>query len=60
MMDKMVAQLKTEQQDDTEKLEYCGKEVDLADDKNKALERFVADLEKGNCKNKRNDINYDR
>merc|ERR1719383_1025036 len=45
MIDKMVAELKTEQQDDDSKLEYCKVELDLADDKKKALERSVADLE---------------
>merc|ERR1719471_1505215 len=46
MIDTMVAELKAEQQDDTDKLEYCKTELDLADDKKKALERSVSDLEK--------------
>merc|ERR1740129_370038 len=46
MIDIMVAELKTEQQDDDHKLEYCKVELDLADDKKKALERSIADLEK--------------
>jgi chromosome segregation ATPase len=46
MIDSMVAELKTEQQDDTDKLEYCKVQLDLADDKKKALERSIADLEK--------------
>lgn len=52
MIDKMVAELKTEQQDDDHKLEYCKVELDLADDKKKALERSVADLEKAIAKAK--------
>merc|ERR550534_2379743 len=52
MIDKMVAELKTEQQDDTEKLEYCKTELDLADDKKKSLERAVSDLEKDIAKAK--------
>merc|ERR550534_1608316 len=52
MIDKMVAELKTEQQDDTDKLEYCKTELDLADDKKKGLERSVADLEKAIAKAK--------
>merc|ERR1719208_707596 len=45
MIDTMVAELKTEQQDDDHKLEYCKVELDLADDKKKALEHVVSDLE---------------
>merc|ERR1719158_2060377 len=45
MIDEMVATLKTEQQDDDHKKEYCAKQFDLADDKKKSLERSVADLE---------------
>merc|ERR1719379_325190 len=41
----MIATLKTEQQDDDHKKEYCAKEFDLADDKKKNLERSIADLE---------------
>merc|ERR1719208_594055 len=52
MIDTMVAELKTEQQDDDNKLEYCKVELDLADDKKKALERSVADLEKAIAKAK--------
>merc|ERR1719486_662752 len=44
MIDEMVATLKTEQLDDDHKKEYCAKEFDLADDKKKALERSVSDL----------------
>merc|ERR1719305_686401 len=43
MIDEMVETLKTEQLDDHKK-EYCAKEFDLADDKKKALERSVSDL----------------
>jgi len=46
MIDSMVTELKAEQQDDTDKLEYCKTELDLADDKKKSLERAVSDLEK--------------
>merc|ERR1719433_2154966 len=35
MIDEMVAVLKTEQQDDDHKKEYCAKQFDLADDKKK-------------------------
>merc|ERR1719171_821555 len=45
MIDAMVATLKTEQQDDDHKKEYCAKQFDLADDKKKGLERSKADLE---------------
>jgi len=52
MIDAMVAELKQEQQDDADKLEYCKSQFDLADDKKKALERSVADLEKAIAKAK--------
>jgi len=52
MIDTMVAELKTEQQDDTDKLEYCKTELDLADDKKKSLERAVSELEKDMAKAK--------
>ncbi len=39
MIGEMVAVLKAEQQDDDDKKEYCAKQFDLADDKQKALER---------------------
>merc|ERR1719235_3173834 len=42
----MVVTLKKEQQDDNDKKEYCEKQFDLADDKKKALERSVSNLEK--------------
>merc|ERR1719201_372566 len=45
MIDEMVATLKTEQQDDDHKKEYCAKQFDQADDKKKSLEKSVADLE---------------
>merc|ERR1719216_712017 len=41
----MVATLKVEQADDDSKKEYCGKELDLADDKKKGLEHSISDLE---------------
>jgi len=52
MIDTMVAELKAEQQDDTDKLEYCKTELDLADDKKKSLERAVSVLEKDIAKAK--------
>jgi len=45
MIDAMVAELKQEQQDDANKKEYCTIQLDTADDKKKALERTVSDLE---------------
>jgi len=45
MIDDLVATLKTEQQDDENKKEYCDAEFDTADDKKKALEKQVSDLE---------------
>jgi len=45
MIDEMAATLKTEQQDDDHKKEYCAKQFDLSDDKKKTLERSVSDLE---------------
>merc|ERR1719379_1320431 len=41
----MVVTLKQEQKDDDAKKEYCGKEFDTSDDKQKELERTIADLE---------------
>jgi len=45
MIDEMSATLKTEQQDDDHKKEYCAAQFDKADDKKKGLERSVSDLE---------------
>merc|ERR1719412_2503624 len=45
MVDEMVVTLKAEQAEDDEKKEYCAKEMDLADDKKRGLERTVSDLE---------------
>jgi len=45
MIDDLVVELKTEQQDDENKKEYCDHEFDTADDKKKALEKQVSDLE---------------
>merc|ERR1719506_3267620 len=45
MIDEMVVTLKTEQNDDDHKKEYCAKQFDLSDDKKKGLERAVSDLE---------------
>merc|ERR1719445_1272477 len=52
MIDTMVAELKAEQQDDTDKLEYCKSQLDLSDDKKKSLERAVSELEKDIAKAK--------
>merc|ERR1719210_1457145 len=41
----MVDTLKKEQVDDDNKKEYCGTQMDSSDDKKKALERSVSDLE---------------
>jgi septal ring factor EnvC (AmiA/AmiB activator) len=45
MIDDMVQTLKTEQVDDDNKKEYCGTELDSADDKKKSLEHSISDLE---------------
>merc|ERR1719410_673777 len=45
MIDDMVATLKVEQADDDAKKEYCGTELDLADDKKKGLEHTISGLE---------------
>jgi septal ring factor EnvC (AmiA/AmiB activator) len=45
MIDEMVDVLKQEQQDDSDKLEYCQKQFDSSDDKKKELEHTVEDLE---------------
>merc|ERR1719220_3002937 len=52
MIDTMAAELKAEQQDDTDKLAYCKTELDLSDDKKKSLERAVSLLEKDIAKAK--------
>jgi len=52
MIDNMVATLKTEQQDDNDKKEYCEAQFDLSDDKKKGLERSVSNLEKAIAKAK--------
>merc|ERR1719161_1007069 len=46
MIDDMVVLLGKEQVDDDEKKAYCEAEFDKADDKKKALERSISDLEK--------------
>jgi len=46
MCDDMVALLKEEQVDDDNKKEYCAEQFDLAEDKQKALERTISQLEK--------------
>merc|ERR1711933_39950 len=45
MIDDMVATLKKEQTDDTNKKEYCEKQFDNIDDKKKELEKGISDLE---------------
>merc|ERR1719210_990477 len=45
MIDNMVGILKTEQDDDDHKKEYCAAQFDASDDKKKALERSVAGVE---------------
>jgi len=45
MCDDMVAVLEQEQHDDDHKQEYCNKQLDLTDDKRKALERTFAQKE---------------
>jgi len=45
MIDNMVQVLKTEQQDDDHKKEYCAEQFDIADDKKKSLEHTVSDEE---------------
>jgi len=45
MIDDMVVALKQEQSDDDKKKEYCNKQFDLSDDKKKALEQKIEDLE---------------
>merc|ERR1719262_1352425 len=46
MIDDMVILLGKEQEDDDAKKAYCLKEFDLSDDKKKALERSISNLEK--------------
>jgi chromosome segregation ATPase len=43
MIDSLVSSLKTEQQDDDNKKEYCGSQLDFTDDSKKALERKMSD-----------------
>jgi len=45
MIDEMVATMKAEQEEDDAKKEYCAREMDMADDKKRGLERTVSDLE---------------
>merc|ERR1719410_3107598 len=45
LIDGLVATLKTEQQDDEHKREYCEAQFDLSDDKRKVLARSIADTE---------------
>merc|ERR1712039_57428 len=45
LIDDLVATLKQEQQDDNDKKEYCEAQFDEADDKRKALEGSISDLD---------------
>merc|ERR1719420_938036 len=45
MVDEMLSVLVAEQQDDDDKKEYCEMQFDIADDKKKALQRSVKNLE---------------
>jgi chromosome segregation ATPase len=45
MIDNMVSQLKTEQVDDDNKIEYCNHQLDHNEDKKKGLEHSISDLE---------------
>merc|ERR1719379_174491 len=45
MIDEMVVTLKTEQNDDDHKKEYCAAQFDQSDDKKKSLERSISDLD---------------
>merc|ERR1719331_680540 len=45
MIDDLVVELKKEQQEDEDKKEYCDEQFDLSDDKKKALEKSISDLE---------------
>mmetsp|Transcript_107896 Transcript_107896/g.348260 ORF Transcript_107896/g.348260 Transcript_107896/m.348260 type:complete len:717 (-) Transcript_107896:87-2237(-) len=45
MIDEMIANLKTEQDDDDHKKEYCEKQIDMTEDKNKELDRALKDSE---------------
>jgi len=45
MIDEMVKTLKKEQEDDTQKKEYCASEFDATDDKKKAAEQSISDNE---------------
>merc|ERR1740129_2019730 len=52
MCDELIAELKQEQQYDSDKKEYCEKQFDLADDKKKTLERGEKDAENAIAKAK--------
>merc|ERR1740138_1112752 len=45
LIDDMIATLKEEQKDDDAKKEYCAKEFDTSDDKEKELELIIEDTE---------------
>jgi len=44
MIDELVTDLKKEQVDDDNKMEYCSEQLDVSDDKKKGLERKISDL----------------
>jgi len=45
LVDKLSAQLKTEQKDDDDKKAYCGTELDVADDKKKSTQHDIGDID---------------
>jgi len=57
LIDNLVVTLKSEQDDDDHKKEYCGQQFDQADDKKKHLENSIADLETVNEDTKENIAN---
>jgi len=59
MIDGMVAELKTEQLDDDNKLEYCKISLDQADDKKKISRAISGGFGKRNRKGKGTDCNFD-
>jgi len=46
MIDEMVDRIKQEQEDDNVKEEYCVKKLDSADDKSKAIQHSISDIDK--------------
>merc|ERR1719229_166594 len=54
LIDELVESLKTEQQDDDQKKEYCAAQFDESDDQKKSLERKMSDLETNAAEMKEN------